>query len=196
MTLLLAFLAIFVMNAMPAFMPPTWMAISAAAVALDTHNIFPLVVIGALAATLGRAVLALASTHILRDRLLAPKYRTNIDEIRKHLENRQALTVGVFLFYAFGPLPSNQLFIAYGLTKLPLRLIVAPFFIGRLISYTIYSWTTVTVADQFAFNTLATGSFMTSSFILSQLLVIATLYYFAKIDWHHLFAERSFRMKK
>jgi len=37
--------------------------------------------------------------------------------------------------FAFSPLPSNVLFLAYGLTTAPLHLLAIPFFIGRMVSY-------------------------------------------------------------
>ena len=46
--------------------------------------------------------------------------------------------MSVFLFYALSPLPSNFLFIAYGLTGLPLLRIALPFFIGRTATYSFF----------------------------------------------------------
>jgi hypothetical protein len=64
--------------------------------------------------------------------LLDERARKNIDAIKEGLENRRVLTFGVFLLYACSPLPSNYLFIAYGLTTLRLALVGFPFFIGGL----------------------------------------------------------------
>ena len=71
----------------------------------------------------------------MRKKLLSDAHRANIDVTKNHLEARTTLTAGLFLFYAFSPLPSNFLFIAYGLTGLPLLRVALPFFVGRLASY-------------------------------------------------------------
>ena len=102
----------------------------------DTNPVF-LALIGAVGATLGRLSLAKLSHFLLREKLLSETHRANIDVIKERLEKRTAFTFGVFLFYAFSPLPSNFLFIAYGLTGLPLLRVALPFFIGRAISYAI-----------------------------------------------------------
>jgi hypothetical protein len=44
-------------------------------------------------------------------------------------------------------LPSNYLFIAYGLTSLPIAFLLIPFFVGRLVSYTFWVRTASTVVD-------------------------------------------------
>ena len=71
-------------------------------------------------------------------KLLSDAHRKNIDIVKERLEKRAVLTLSVFLFYALSPLPSNFLFIAYGLTGLPLLRIALPFFIGRTASYSFF----------------------------------------------------------
>src|SRR5215472_2663829 len=70
---------------------------------------------GAFAATLGRFLLAKMSRWILRNHWLSESGRTNVDARKAKLAERPELAFGAFLFYAFAPLPSNYLFIVYGL---------------------------------------------------------------------------------
>ena len=82
--------------------------------------------------------LAKLSHWLVREKLLSDAHRKNIEIIKERLEKRAVLTVSVFLFYALSPLPSNFLFIAYGLTGLPLLRIALPFFIGRTATYSFF----------------------------------------------------------
>src|SRR5262245_57659652 len=125
---LLIFTAVFVLNVMPAFAPPTWPVVSFIAMRFEA-NVVALATLAAVAATVGRLVLARLSTIIVRQRFLREGTRRNIDEVRNRLESNTRLTSGLFLFYAFSPLPSNHLFIAYGLTALKLKLVAVPFLI-------------------------------------------------------------------
>jgi hypothetical protein len=129
--ILLLFLLVFLLNVVPAFAPPTWMVFSFVGFRFPNHMGIALALVGALAATLGRFTLAKGSNVIVRRRLLNETAKQNVDVIREQLTQRKKLTFSIFLFYAFTPLPSNYLFIAYGLTAMELKLITIPFFIGR-----------------------------------------------------------------
>ena len=58
------------------------------------------------------------------------------------------MTFGTVLGYSISPLPSNYLFIAYGLTSLPIALLALPFFVGRFVSYGFWLKTASTVGDR------------------------------------------------
>jgi hypothetical protein len=180
---------VYLLNLLPAFAPPTWVAL--AFVGLTVHDIhLGWLVLGATcAATAGRLSLAELSRRFLRQRFLSASARQNIDAIKTGLENREHLTFGLFLLYAFSPLPSNYLFIAYGLTTLRLANIAAPFFIGRFFSY----GATLTTASLLAEGMHAPrdlSSFLGYYFLCSQLLLIPVIYCFMKVDWHGLIEER------
>jgi membrane protein DedA with SNARE-associated domain len=132
--LAVVFAAVFGLNLLPAFAPPTWMALAAVGFTLPEMNPALVSLVGALAATLGRLALAKLSGWLVRGKLLSEAQRRNVDVIKERLKRRRALTFSVFLFYAFSPLPSNFLFIAYGLTGLPLSRIALPYFVGRTLS--------------------------------------------------------------
>src|SRR5260221_50165 len=125
MLLLYIFFIILVFNLAPAFTPPTWMLLSY--IQVNYHpNFLALALIGAIAATIGRLLLAKLANRIVRDRFLSQRSTANLNVLKEKLQEHRRLTFSIFLFYAFSPLPSNQLFLAYGLTDLDLSLIVLP----------------------------------------------------------------------
>lgn len=190
------FLSVLALNVIPIFAPPTWLVLSAIAVYYKINNVLFLAFTGALAATAGRLILAKLSERIIKRKFFSEKLKSNVDDLKKHLEKRRTLTFNIFLFYAFSPLPSNQLFIAYGLTDLPLKSITLPFFLGRLTSYTILSFTASEVTKKFTYQFVKTGSFFGFYFVISQLLTICTIYLFVRIDWHAFFTEKKLKFIK
>lgn len=190
--LALLFILIFGLNLIPAFAPPTWMALALVGFEFPDTGAVHLAVIGAVAATLGRLTLARLSHWLVRERLLSDAHRANIDVIKDRLEKRTALTVSLFLFYAFSPLPSNFLFIAYGLTGLPLPRVALPFFVGRLASYTFFIVSGAAVGRRFQIDSLASGVYAGAWFIGTQVLILVALYAFTRIDWTALFDRHRF----
>ena len=189
--LALLFALIFGLNLIPAFAPPTWMAL--AFVGFEYHDTSALLLAGtgAIAATLGRLTLAKLSHVILRKKLLSEAHRANIDVIKTRLERRTTLTAGLFLFYAFSPLPSNFLFIAYGLTGLPLLRVVLPFFFGRLASYAFFIVGGAAAGRRFEIDSAMSGIYAAAWFIGTQLLILSALYCFTRVDWKVLFDDRK-----
>ena len=74
---------------------------------------------------------------------------TAIDE---PLDARRKLTFGMFLFYAFTPLPPNYLFIAYESTTVRLPSLAIPFFPGRSVSYSFWDRTGLAVTRRVTLN--------------------------------------------
>src|SRR5882724_10462858 len=122
MTLLIAYLLDFVTNIIPLFMPPSWLLLSFFRVHYDLP-IWLLTPGGAACSTAGRCVLALGSRH-LGTRFLPEQERRHVMDLGEFIRHKKLSFVGV-LFYAFGPIPSSQLFIAAGLAKLNLKVVAA-----------------------------------------------------------------------
>jgi hypothetical protein len=159
-----------------------------------TLNVALLAIVGAGAATLGRLTLAKLAHAVIRQRFLSDATKQNIDSIREGLSGRRKLTFGVFLFYAFSPLPSNYLFIAYGLTTMDLRLIALPFFLGRSVSYTFWGLTSSAVSRRISMESTQTLPYLSAYFIVSQLLLLYLIYLFTRVDWRTLFVEKKLRL--
>jgi len=187
------FFAVFVLNLMPAFAPPTWTAMTFIGLAIPNIDVLLLALVAATAATCGRVLLAKLSRALVRQRLLTEQARRNVDAIKIGIENQRAMTVGTFLGYALSPLPSNYLFIAYGLTSLPIALLATPFFIGRLVSYAFWTRTASTVGDWLDWDWFESAPYFLAYFLFSQLLLIPVIYAFTRIDWRTLFVERHLK---
>jgi membrane protein DedA with SNARE-associated domain len=191
--IILLFIVVFGLNIIPAFAPPTWMVFSYIGFRYVSVNVVLLALVGAAAATLGRIILAKMARIVVRRRFMSDATRENIDAIREHLESRQKLTFGIFLFYAFTPLPSNTLFIAYGLTTMKLRLIAAPFFIGRSVSYSFWGFTASALARRITLESTDALSYLSIYFVASQILLLSLVYVFTRVDWRVLFKEKKLR---
>lgn len=191
--ILLVFIIVYLLNVIPAFAPPTWMVFSFIGFNYPSHNLLLLALAGACAATLGRVTLAKMARVIIRQKFMSQGSRDNIDAIRERLEKRRVLTFSIFLFYAFTPLPSNYLFIAYGLTPMELKLIALPFFLGRSVSYTFWGLTSSAVSRQVSLRSSEALSYMTAYFVSSQILLLLIVYAFTRIDWRVLLSERKLK---
>jgi len=191
-------LLIFIINIIPAFMPPTWMLLSFVGFNfhLDSYALIILSVLAAVASTSGRTILALLSDKLIRNKVLSTRAIENVDFIKHHLENKKVFTFGFFLFFAFSPFPSGPLFLAYGLTGLKLRIAAIPFFIGRVVSYIFWALTASGVSEMLDLTTLKSEIFVGTGFVLTQVLVLYLVYLFIKIDWRALFEELTIRFVK
>ena len=186
------FAVVFALNVIPAFAPPTWMALSWIGFRHPFDNPFVLAVIGALAATTGRIVLAKLA-RIIRRHFISDTMRENIDVIKESLERHRTLTFSGLLLYAFGPFPSNYLFIAYGLTALPLWLAAVPFFIGRCVSYSFFVFTASEVSQRLSLEATEAQPYFGVYFVVSQVLLLGAVVVLARIDWRHLLTAKRLR---
>lgn len=178
MDYLVLFLVVLGVNLMPAFGPPTWLVL----VLFRLHEhlaVLPLVLIGAVAATMGRVALALATREAAR---WLPRQRVErLRDAGQALAARKsgaAVGLGLFLL---SPLPSAQLFEIAGIMRLSLTRLAAAFFVGRLASYTIYT-EVASVAD----NNL--GDAFTSSLtswpsIALQVTIVVGVWLLSGVDW-------------
>jgi hypothetical protein len=191
--LTILFVVVFALNVVPVFAPPTWMVLSWIGLSRPLGHPFVVALIGAFAATGGRLVLANGSRVIIRQRFMSEAARINIDVIKDGLQRHRALTFGAFLLYAFGPFPSNYLFIAYGLTSLPLWLVAVPFFIGRCVSYSFFLFTAAEVSRHLALDGTEPQPYLGLYFVISQFLLLGAVFVLARIDWRYLLVARRFR---
>ncbi len=136
--LLLAAGAAFVINLIPAFMPPTWAALAAIQLAFGTP-LLPLAVVGAAASAAGRAGLALGAAK--GSRFLPAKDRTNADALGDFFDRHERWSLGIVFVGCLGPLPSNALFIAAGLGRVRLWPVLIAFFLSRCIADWLWVYT-------------------------------------------------------
>jgi membrane protein YqaA with SNARE-associated domain len=186
-TLLLAWVVVFLVNLVPAFMPPTWSILAFFLIQFDLP-LLPLAIGGAVAATLGRLALALGA------RWLGPKFLPddtlrNLGDLGAFLRTRQRWVGPAVLLYSFGPIPSNQLFMAAGLARLDLRVVGGAFFVGRVVSYTFFSHVADKAVD--SLTDVFAQSVTSPPMLLLELASLAILMAIAKIPWGRLLGVAS-----
>ena len=191
--LLILFSVVFFLNVIPAFAPPTWMVFSFLGFRFPSHMGWTFALAGAFGAAVGRLVLGKLSRLVVRNHWLGEAARQNVDSFKVDLEKRPKLTFGLFLFYAFTPLPSNYLFIAYGLTTMPLVRIAIPFFLGRFVSYTFWTMSAAAVSRKLELEETEALGYFGIYFVLTQIALLALVYSFARIDWNLLLHERKWK---
>ena len=192
-TLLILFLVVLALNVLPAFAPPTWMVFSFLGFRLPSHMGWTFALVGAAAATMGRFLLGKLSRRIVRNKWLNDATRENINSIKVELERRPKMTFAVLLFYAFTPLPSNYLFAAYGLTPLPFIRLIAPFFVGRFVSY--YFWTMggAAVSRRLELEGTEVMTYFGVYFVFTQLALLGLVYVFTRVDWTSLLRNKKWQ---
>jgi membrane protein YqaA with SNARE-associated domain len=187
------FLVVFLLNIIPAFAPPTWMVFSFLGFRFPEHMGWIFALVGAIAATSGRFLLGKLSRRIVRNRWLSDSARENVDSFKLQLLARRKLTFGLFLFYAFTPLPSNYLFIAYGLTTMPLLRLAFPFLIGRFVSYSFWIASAAAVSRKLDLEGAEALGYFSVYFVLTQTALLGAVYCFTRIDWKLLLQEGKWR---
>ncbi|WFL78307.1 hypothetical protein P7228_04375 [Altererythrobacter arenosus] len=177
--LLLFFLAVFAINLLPAFGPPTWSIIVLFGINTDLP-LAALVGVGALGAALGRLVLAYGfrfwGEHV-SDRL-----RANLAAAREAFERRRRNTVLALGLFALSPLPSAQLFAAAGLAGVKLVPFTLAFFAGRLVSYSIYGGS-ARLVERYSLGDAFKEVLTSPVGIGLQLILLAGLVMLPRIDW-------------
>lgn len=184
------FLILIVINVIPILMPPSWIVLSTVHVAEPKLNILVLTIIGATGSLLGRIILMQISTHF---RTFISKERiSSLDHLHTFFKGKR---YGYFLasfLYSLSPLPSNVMFITYGIMKARSVGILAGFWIGRAVSYYIMVSTSNVVLRPFMelFSSHLIGIIVTDA--AGMLSVVA----FTSINWLKLITVRKLEFIK
>ena len=130
---LLSTLIIFLLSVIPILTPPTWMVVVAAYMINPSLDPIVLSILGASAAISGRLVLFQFSSF--GRKFINETRKSSLDRLKKYLEKtRYGYFLGTMIF-ALTPLPSNMLFISYGIMKARSIGIIIGFWLGRFIVY-------------------------------------------------------------
>lgn len=181
------FLLLIGINASPILMPPSWIVLASFHLIDPTLDIILLAAVGATGATMGRLALRYVSRHFRR--FVSAEQRENLDAIGAYLNGkRYGYLLASFLFGAT-PLPSNMLFIAYGLMHARSAGIYAGFWAGRLISYAVMIHVGNVVLRPFVgiFEDRLVG------ILLVDVAGIGVIMLFASINWALLITRRRLR---
>lgn len=184
-----AVLAIVVMNALPAFAPPTWMALIFFLINYDANPV-ALVILGVASATTGRAILAWYFRKFAH--LIPTRFSRNMEYAGKYFENQPGKRYAILALFLISPVSSAQLFEAAGMMKtIKLRPLLAAFALGRTFSYSTYVTGTAALAAT-SFGEVLIAEIKSPWAIAIQFLMIAGLIALGSIDWksklhrHHI----------
>ena len=128
----------------------------------------------------GQAALAALGTGTTGSRM--------VEELTKRVPMKRLGTkeeIADLVLFLLSPLPSAQLFMAVGLARVPLLGFTAAFFVGRLVTYSLYGWT----ARKLQQSSIGDAFMETLSSpwgILLQVTMLAALVALVRIDWARL----------
>lgn len=177
--LLLAVGVVFGVNLMPAFGPPTWAVLVYFSFRYPEVPAALLIAGGAVAATAGRLLLALGFRAF--GTKLPQKHRESLQVLGHTLGEHRAGLLASFALFATAPLPSAQMFEAAGLARIRLPPLLCAFFLGRLVSYSIYVGAASAAHDSLS-NLFDKGLFSPEA-IATQLVGVAALIAIIFINW-------------
>jgi len=181
------FLILIGINAAPILMPPSWIVLTSFYLLDPNLNVIILAVVGATGATIGRFFLKKISGYFRR--FVAEEQKSNLDMIGNYLNNKKyGYVIASFLFGAT-PLPSNMLFITYGLMRAKSIGIYIGFWFGRIVSYIVMIYFGNAVLTPFLdiFEDRLTG------ILLIDGVGIGVVVLFASINWTLLITQRKIK---
>ncbi len=177
-------------NAAPLLMPPTWIVLSSFYALDPTLDPIWLALVGATGATIGRFILKRIS-HLFR-RIMGSQQKNNLDLIGNFLNKRKFGYVLTSFVFAATPLPSNMLFVAYGLMRAKSIGLYIGFWIGRVISY--YIMVSISQVVLLPFLELFENRLI--GILIADALGIGVVIFFTFIDWGLLLTQRKFKLNK
>lgn len=184
------FLVLIAVNASPLLMPPSWIVLTSFYLLDPTLNILLLSVVGATGSTIGRYFLKKISG--LFRKFVGEEQKSNLDIIGDYLNRKKfGYVIASFLFGAT-PLPSNMLFITYGLMRAKNIGIYIGFWFGRVLSYIVMIYFGNAVLKPFLeiFEDRLLG------ILLVDLVGIVVIIFFASINWSLLITQRKLKFTK
>jgi len=177
------------LNASPLLMPPTWIVLSSLyAVEPAGFDPLALALVGATGATVGRMILKRVSGMFRR---FAPaERRTRLDAIGSYLNGKRYGYAAASFLFAATPLPSNMLFVAYGLMGAKSAGLYAGFWAGRAVSY----YAMILVSGAVLTPLLDMFEDRLTGILVADAAGVAAVAVFASIDWPLLISERRLRL--
>ena len=177
-------------NAAPILMPPSWIILTSFHLLDPTLNIVLLAMVGATGATIGRFFLKKFSGYFRR--FVGEEQKSNLDIIGNYLnQKKHGYLITSFLFAAT-PLPSNMLFITYGLMRAKSLGIYIGFWLGRTISYIImiYFGNAVLTPILEIFEDRITGILLIDGVGIGMIIL------FASVNWTLLITQKKLKFVK
>jgi len=184
------FLVLIGVNAAPILMPPSWIILTSFYLLDPNLNVIILAMVGATGATIGR--FALKKISGLFRKFVGEAQKSNLDIIGDYLNQKKyGYLIASFLFGAT-PLPSNILFIAYGLMRAKSIGMYVGFWFGRTLSYIVMIYFGNAVLTPFLeiFEDRLTG------ILLIDGIGIVMIVFFASVNWTVLITQKKIKFVK
>ena len=171
-------------------MPPSWIVLTSFYLLDPTLNIIFLAMVGATGATIGRYFLKKISG--LFRKFVGEEQKSNLDIIGSYLNQKKYGYVIASFLFAATPLPSNVLFITYGLMRAKSIGIYVGFWFGRVISYIIMIYFGNAVLRPFLemFEDRLTGILLIDGVGIGMIII------FASVNWTVLITEKKIKFVK
>ena len=190
----LSYLGIFfllvAMNASPILMPPTWIVLSSFYTIDPSFDILTLSVVGATGALIGRIILMYVSRFF--SRFMGTERKSSLDTLAEYMKKKKYGYFSASFIFAITPLPSNLLFMAYGIMRVKNISLFAGFWLGRAVAYYVMiSISTVTLKPFLElFNDSIIGVLVTD---IGSIIMIVI---FACINWNRLITAKKLEFVK
>jgi len=184
------FFLLIAVNAAPLLMPPTWIILSSFYAIDPLLDPLILSLIGATGATIGRFFLKSVS-GIFR-KFVGKEQKTNLDAIGNFLNLKKFGYIITSFVFAATPLPSNMLFVTYGLLRAKSFGLYIGFWMGRVVSY--YIMITISTVVLTPFIELFEERYI--GILIADALGIGSVIFFTCINWNLLLTKRKFKLNK
>ena len=179
------FLLLIGINAAPILMPPTWIVLSSFFALDSSLDPLLLALVGATGATIGRLILKNLSGFFRR--FVGKEQKSNLDAIGNFLNRKKFGYVLTSFLFAATPLPSNMLFVAYGMMKAKSIGLYFGFWLGRVLSYYIM----ITISSVILTPFLELFEDKIIGILVADVLGIGVVVVFTCINWQILLLERK-----
>jgi membrane protein DedA with SNARE-associated domain len=184
------FLILIGANTAPILMPPTWIILSSFYVFDPSLDPILLSIVGATGATIGRFILKKISG--LFRKFVGPEQKSNLDIIGDFLNRKKYGYVLASFLFAATPLPSNMLFIAYGLMKAKSFGLYVGFWFGRALSY----YVMISISNIVLTPFLQIFEEQYLGILLIDTMGIVSVIFFTSIDWALFITQRKIKFVK
>jgi len=179
------FLLLIGINAAPILMPPTWIVLSSFFALDSSLDPLLLALVGATGATIGRLILKNLSGFFRR--FVGKEQKSNLDAIGNFLNRKKFGYVLTSFLFAATPLPSNMLFVAYGMMRAKSIGLYFGFWLGRVLSYYIM----ITISSVILTPFLELFEDKIIGILVADVVGIGVVVIFTCINWQTLLLERK-----
>jgi len=179
------FLLLIGINAAPILMPPTWIVLSSFFALDSSLDPLLLALVGATGATIGRLILKNLSGFFRR--FVGKEQKSNLDVIGNFLNRKKFGYVLTSFLFAATPLPSNMLFVAYGMMRAKSIGLYFGFWLGRVLSYYIM----ITISSVILTPFLELFEDKIIGILVADVVGIGVVVVFTCINWQILLLERK-----